>query len=229
MKIKALLFSLVVVVLSQGSMHAASLKIVALGDSITGPRPEIRYLDKYIKWPDLLQVMIEASSKNGDTVEVINRGHAGDQSSGALGRLEEQVLSVHPQIAVILIGGNNFGNGRDPKEASARLRVDLSAIVDKLLEAKVKVLLLQYPEPKAENMEKVWVHLDDGNPVIAEVAAEKDVPTLELAPAFRKAARERPLAELASANDGVHLNPYGEVVLARAVFRKLQTLGWLND
>jgi len=224
---KAFPVLLAVLLFSMLPASADPLKVVCLGDSITGPRPNVRYLDKYIKWPDLLEVALEAQLGAGQA-QVVNRGHAGDNAAGALARLEEQVIALKPDLVVILIGGNNFAAKESESAKSNQLHNDLSAIVAKLQTAGGRILLLQYPEPKADNMEKVWTHLDDGNPVIAAVAQERKVPTLALAPAFAAAAQSHPQAELTSIVDGVHLNPYGEVVLAKAVFFKLKELGWLS-
>ena len=208
-------------------MTTPALRIVCLGDSITGGNPAQRYLDKYSKWSDLLQLTLETHLGLGQ-VEVINRGHAGQTSTESLARVESQVLPHQPHIVIVLLGANNFSPKNDSGSAPAILRDDLIAITSQLKAAGItKILLLQYPEPKADEMSQVWVHANLGNPIIAEVAARETVPTLDLAPAFREAAQSHPLAELASPVDGIHLNPYGEIVLARAVFFKLRDLGWI--
>jgi len=207
-------------------VYSSQLRIVCLGDSITGPRPDIRYLDHYAKFADLLQLVLETHLGAGN-VEVINRGFAGNTSSQALARVDAEVVPLKPAIVTVLIGGNDYGGHGDPLVVGNQLRQNLIAIVGKVKKIGGKVLLLQYADPKADNMANVWTHLNAGNPVIAQVALEENVPTLELAPAFREAAKTHPLAELASPIDGVHLNPYGEVVVARAIFFKLLDLGWL--
>jgi len=211
------------------SKEPGKLKIVCLGDSITGPTPGAVYLDKYIKWSNLIELALEGSLGAGK-VEVFNRGMAGDTSSGVRAHLKERLLDLHPDIAIILIGANNFSpentKGADQAEVSAKLKADVKEIVAQAKADKIRVLLLQYPEPKADNMEKVWKHGDHGNPVIAEVAKEEGVPVLDLRPAFNKAAQTQPLATLASPVDGIHLSPGGELVLTRAVVEKLRSLKW---
>lgn len=202
------------------------LRLVCLGDSLTGPQTGTRYLDKYVKWSDLLQLILETHLGPG-RVKVLNRGVAGNSSSQALARLETDVLSAKPDIAIVLIGGNNFGNSADPHVIAGQLRDDLTTIVDQVKAIGSKIVLLQYPDPRADDMSKVWTHINAGNPVVAEVARAENVPALELATVFREAASERPQAELTNPVDGIHLNPYGEVVLARTVFFALRDLGWI--
>ena len=211
-------------------MTTEKLKVVCLGDSLTGPSPGQTYLDQYIKWSDLLQLALE-SALGSSRVEVINQGSAGDTSSGVLQHLQERLLQWQPNLAVILIGTNNFAKDRassaSDAQVSAGLKEDLKQIVGAAKKAGIRVLLLQYPDPRAQNMEKVWVHGNKGNPVIAQVGREEGVPVLDLKPHFDAAAQTQSLACLASPTDGVHLNPGGELVLTRAVIEKLRSLGWI--
>lgn len=209
-------------------------RVVAFGDSITGDRPGIAYRHHYIKWSDVLQTILEVQLGDGKA-EVLNMGFAGDRTfaagdrPGAVNRVESNILAQNPDVAVILIGGNNMGmRNRDRDELLAQTEEELTQIVRQVKEAGIQVLLLQYTEPKAEDMSRVWTHLDDVNPVIAKVAEAEGVPTLELAPYFARAAERLPLNALLNATDGVHLQPYGELVVGRAVASKLIELGWLG-
>lgn len=211
-----------------------TLRVVAFGDSITGDRPGIAYRHQYIKWSDILQAMLEVQVGEGGA-EVLNMGFAGDRTfragdrPGAVNRVESNIIAQQPEIAVILIGGNNMGmRNRDPEDLKRQTREELTAIVQQVRAAGIQVLLLQYAEPKAEDMSRVWTHLDDVNPLIAAVAEAEGVPTLELAPAFAAAAETLPLGALLNPQDGVHLQPYGEIVVARAVAAKLLELGWVH-
>lgn len=209
-------------------------RVVAFGDSITGDRPGIAYRHQYIKWSDVLQAILETQLGEGKA-EVLNMGFAGDRTfaagdrPGAVNRVESNILAQQPDVAVILIGGNNMGGRNVDTEAMlARTREDLTLIVRQVREAGIEVLLLQYTEPKAEDMSRVWSHLNDVNPAIAAVAEAEGVPTLELTPHFAHAAQTLPLNALLNPVDGVHLQPYGELVIGRAVAAKLNQLGWIE-
>lgn len=211
-------------------MPTKKLTIVCLGDSLTGLTPGESYLDKYIKFSDLLQLALETALGSG-RVAVINQGAAGDSSAGVRHHIGERLFRWHPDIAVVLIGANNYAKdqagGASETEVSAAFKEDLKDIVAGAKKAGIRVLLLQYPDPRAENMEKVWTHGNKSNPVIAEVGREEGVPVLDLKPEFDAAAQTQSLASLASPVDGVHLNPGGELVLTRAVIKKLAALAWI--
>jgi lysophospholipase L1-like esterase len=217
------------------------LRIAALGDSLTGDRPGKPYLHAYLKWIDLVALGVQA---RGQDAEAVNAGWAGGTTRGvpskgepgALSRLQADVIDRRPGICVVMIGGNNFArvNAEDPASATvaaarAAYREDLVAIVDRLQAAGIRTLLLQYPQARAKDPASAWVHLAWGNPVVAEVAAAKGLPVLDLEPAFAAAlSAGAPAVDLLNERDGVHLNPRGELVVARAVTARLVDLGWIR-
>ncbi len=216
------------------------MKIVCLGDSITG-WPD---LTKYLKWSFILECMCEAGLGEG-AVAVVNRGIGGDTTGGALTRLQTNVLDEKPDVVIILLGGNDAGRKRPRTEVKS----NLETIVRKCKAAGAKVLLLQYHMlPNPEHPGTAWSHLDDNNDLIAEVAGAEGVPLLDMAVPMHAELETREISEmvgnqdgvavwemkkmtqaqLVSASDGVHLNPGGELVFARAIFKQLTSLGWLR-
>jgi lysophospholipase L1-like esterase len=206
------------------------LRVVCFGDSITGHRPNQPYLRHYVKWSDLLGLMIEGKKGVGQ-VAMVNAGYAGDGTSrsgdkpGALARLEGNVLAIQPDIAVVLLGGNDAS-----RMSAAETQANLVKIFSQIHHAGIRCLALQYHAlATKERSPKAWIHLDDNNPAIAAAAAEVGIPVLDLAPAMNQALAEHAVTDLVDKNDLVHLRPAGELVIARAVFAKLEELGWLTD
>jgi lysophospholipase L1-like esterase len=221
------------------TLEKRNMKIVCLGDSITG-QPN---LARYLKWSFVLEYMCDAKRGEG-AVQVLNRGIGGDTAEGALKRLQGDVLDEKPDVVVILLGGNDAGQ----KRTQAQAKADLESIVRKCKGIGAKVLLMQYAMiPNPAKPEEAWVHLDDNNGLIAEIAKSEGVALLDIAAAFDEALKNEKVTELkgreagvalwetkqitqeylVSPTDGVHLSPAGELVLARAVFRRLSELGWL--
>lgn len=228
---------------TESSKPKDAIRIVCFGDSITGEHPRRAHLDRYMKWSDLLQLLIE-SQPGAPGVEVLNRGWAGDKVAaqpqpegdtppGGVVRFKADLIDEKPDIAVILMGANDAAvlKQNDPaltEQARKAVYEGLSKIVSECKAAGIRVLLLQYHKPNAVDMSRVWVHSDQFNDIIARVAGSQDVPTLQLAPAFKEAEKSHSLSELCNQTDGVHLDPYGEIVVARCVFDKLRSLGWLQ-
>lgn len=226
---------------ANGSEEAAakvpSLRVVCFGDSLTGNRPGEVYQMHYVKYTDMLGLMLEARVGVGE-VQVFNSGWAGDSTHpkpnegwpGARGRVQSDILDHKPDIAVILIGGNNRA---DTDEKRAQLKEDLDAIVTKTQEAGIKTLLLLYPPamPAEAHKDNGWFHLSKySNPVIREVAeAHEGVALLDLGPPLMAAAEAQGRELLFNDKDGVHLKPGAELVFARVIFAKLLQLGWIPD
>jgi lysophospholipase L1-like esterase len=82
--------------------------VVFLGDSITEG------------WHTLAQ--------DFPNLKVADRGIGGDITSGVLYRLKTDVLSLNPPAIVLLIGTNDLGDGADPDDVAANIRLILQAI-----------------------------------------------------------------------------------------------------
>jgi lysophospholipase L1-like esterase len=199
----------------------APLKLICLGDSITGTSN----LERFCKFSHIVDCMLEASLGPGQAV-VLNRGIGGNSTTDVVGRLHADVVDEHPDIVVLLIGGNDR---KDTDEQRATTRRNLHQIIATLQAAGSKVLVLQYHVlVNPQSPETAWIHLDDNNELIAAVATELNAPLLDMGPHMHGALAHYALPELVSSTDGVHLNPGGELVFARAIFGRLRELGWLG-
>ncbi len=90
--------------------------IIAIGDSITtgyGIPKESGYI-----------AIISRRIK----VPIINKGVTGSTTADALLRLERDVLSKHPDIVIIFLGGNDFFQNIPPEITFANLRQIINAI-----------------------------------------------------------------------------------------------------
>jgi len=201
------------------------LRVVCFGDSITGPRPREPYHHLFLKFSDLLGLMLEARRGLG-TVTVLNRGWAGQTSVEAYARFVGDVLDESPDIAIVLLGGNDAAS-LGPRHADTRN--SLTAIFSGLHDASVQTLALQYPIlVNPANPEKAWRHLTANNELIGELALQYGAEVLNMQNAMDEAATRIPLRELVSPEDGVHSAFGGEIVYARALFARLIELGWIH-
>ncbi len=220
---------------SSADRKEKTIRFVCFGDSLTGHRPFTDYQKDYLKYADLLQLMIEAKRGIG-TVEMLNAGWAGDATypkpneswPGARGRVKSDIIEKKPDFVTVLIGGNDKVENDEDR---ARTLANLDAIVKEITDAKIKVLLLQYPPamPGDEFKDKGWYHLSSKNDLIAKVGEKYNVPVLDLGPAMAEAAKKYDKETLVVPQDGVHLKPRGEKVFARAIFAKVKDLGWIDD
>lgn len=213
--------------------HARPFTVVCLGDSITGCRPGEPYRHLYLKWCDLLELMLEARLGPG-AAHVVNAGHAGDRTvpsgglPGAAARLRPQVLAERPDLVLVLLGANDCApdapGGGDPAALAARLE----AIGREILGAGARLCFLLYPAPRAADPATAWAHHLRANGPIAEAARRLGAPAIDLEPSFAEAERAGvPREALADPVDGVHLRPEGERAAACAAFEGLLRAGLL--
>ena len=115
---------------------AATVKILALGTSLTqglGVPPGL----------DLTAVLEARLKASGFDVKLINAGVSGDTSAGGLARLGWS-LADHPQAAIIELGSNDALRGQSPSETEK----NLAAILVRLKSAHISVLLTGMKAPR---------------------------------------------------------------------------------
>jgi acyl-CoA thioesterase-1 len=125
------LLSIVLVLIAAGAGQAAArtVKILALGTSLTqgyGLPPGTEFT-----------VQLQAALKKaGIDVAITNAGVSADTSAGGAARLDWS-LADHPDAAILEMGANDMLRGIAPTETEKNLR----AMLDKLQSAHVRVLL----------------------------------------------------------------------------------------
>lgn len=185
--------------------------IVFLGDSITqaGTGPE-----GYIT---LFKLACDAA---GHRVDVINAGISGHKSNDMLARLQRDVIDRKPDWVSISCGVNDVWHG----ERGVPLpdyRKNMAEIVDRCLEAGMKVLLLTatpiYEDPNSKENQKLAAY----NEYLREMAKGKKVLLCDLSKAFLAVYEKKAVKENVLTTDGVHMNPDGNRLMAREIFRSL--------
>ena len=115
--------------LAPGRLDAATVKVLALGDSLTagyGLTHEQGFVGQ-------LQQSID---KAGLDARLLDAGVSGDTSAGALARLD-WTLGDQPDAAIVELGGNDALRGLPP----AQMEHNIGAILDKLQARHIPVLL----------------------------------------------------------------------------------------
>ncbi|MBI2241703.1 MAG: arylesterase [Magnetospirillum gryphiswaldense] len=183
---------------------AAPVTLLALGDSLTAGYG----LPATDSFPSQLQKALQAK---GRAVHVVNAGVSGDTSAGGLARLD-WALADKPQTAIVALGGNDGLRGLDP----AKMEANLDAIVTKLQNAGVKVLLAGMEAPP--NLGPDYGQAFRG--AYARVAERRKVP---LYPFFLDGVAANPAL---NQKDGLHPTAQGVAII---VGRMMPTVEKLLD
>ena len=178
------------------SAHAAPIRILALGTSLTqglGLPPGTE-----------LTALLEAKLKaKGVDATVINAGVSGDSSAGGLARLDWS-LADNPHAAIVELGSNDALRGIAPQETEK----NLSAILSKLQDRHIPVLLLGMKAPR--NLGPEYDAAFDA--IYPKLAKKYD--TLFYPFVLDGVAMNAKLNQA----DGIHPNPAGEKIIADRLF-----------
>jgi lysophospholipase L1-like esterase len=185
--------------------------IVFLGDSITqaGTGP-----DGYIT------LFKQACDVTGHKLNVINAGISGHKSNDMLARLQRDVIDRKPDWVSISCGVNDVWHG----ERGVPLpdyKKNMAEIIDRCQQAGIKVLLLTatpiYENPDSKENQKLAAY----NEYLRELAKDKKVLLCDLSKAFLSVYRNKTVKQNILTTDGVHMNPRGNGLMAREIFRSL--------
>lgn len=131
--------------------------VVFLGDSITQG------------WGDDM-------GKSFPELKVANRGIGGDTTRGVLIRLDEDVISLHPKIVVLLIGTNDISLAAEPETIASNVSLILAAlqaekppISVKLCEVFPSSATKDRPKEKIKKLNELYAKLVKSNPHVTLV------------------------------------------------------------
>ena len=110
--------------------------VMVLGDSLVAGHG----LPQGQAFPDILANKLAA---DGIDVTMINAGVSGDTTAGGLARLDWS-LAENPDAAIVVLGGNDLLRGLDPQASYD----NLNAIINRLKDRKIKILLAGMQAPR---------------------------------------------------------------------------------
>jgi lysophospholipase L1-like esterase len=192
--------------------------IAFLGDSITqfgaqSPGGYVRLVESGL-------------AAQGINVTVIPAGLSGNKSNDVLARLDKDVLSKKQTWMTLRCGVNDVMHGARGVELEP-YKTNITAILDRCRQASVKVVILTatqigLPVTNAEN-----VKMAGYNAFLRETAKARNLPLADLNAAMvaEQASLEKAGIKRSLTTDGVHMNIYGNLVMAKGV---LSTFGLDN-
>jgi lysophospholipase L1-like esterase len=198
-------------------------KIIFFGDSITRAGMDPGGYITLIK--DMLQ-------KEGiDNYELIGAGIDGNKVYDLYLRVEKDVISKSPDIVVIYIGTNDVwhksthGTGTDAGKFEEFYR----AVIYKLQAADAKIILCTPTliGEKKNNTNPQDDELNEYANIIRTIGSDLQLPVCDLRTIFQTYIDEQNITDPSSGiltTDGVHLNSTGNLLVAGALWEKIETI-----
>jgi lysophospholipase L1-like esterase len=188
--------------------------VAFLGDSITqgGAATSGGYV----------RLVASGLAANGIEIKVIPAGISGHKSDQMLSRLEGHVLSKKPDWMTLSCGVNDVWHGSRGAGVSLEdYKKNITTIVDRCQAAGVKVLILTSTQINLPVTNELNTKLADYNAFLRDLAKERGLPLADLNAdmlaeqnALAAAGLKRSLT-----TDGVHMNIYGNLMMARGVLK----------
>lgn len=188
-------------------------KIAFLGDSITqGGMGPTGYVT----------LVIQGLKANGVNASAIGAGISGHKSNDMLARLQRDVIDKKPDWMTLSCGVNDVWHGAKGVPLD-QYKANITQIVEKAQAAGIKVVILTATmiteNPAEPNNEKLAAY----NDFLRGLAKEKKCLLADLNAAMQADLAEREKAGQKRGklltSDGVHMNPFGNVMMASGVLR----------
>jgi len=188
-------------------------KIAFLGDSITqGGMGPTGYVT----------LVVQGLKANGVNASAIGAGISGHKSNDMLARLQRDVIDKKPDWMTLSCGVNDVWHGAKGVPLD-QYKQNITQIVEKAQAAGIKVMILTATmiteNPAEPNNEKLAAY----NDFLRGLAKEKKCLLADLNAAMQKdlEAREKAGQKRGKllTSDGVHMNPFGNVMMASGVLR----------
>jgi len=148
-----------------------AVRLVAFGDSLTAGWGTDGRQVYYRLVADTLQFAFPQCH-----LEVVERGHPGETTDGALGRFDAEVRAEQPDLLLVQFGGNDKGWGRPVGD----FRRDLGLLLKRSCEETAALVVACLPPIVDPNPANEW------NETARAVAATAGVPTADLDRAIRQ-------------------------------------------
>jgi acyl-CoA thioesterase-1 len=191
-------------------------QIVAIGDSITQQAGYVRDIDAVLaaEYPQL------------KLPKVINKGIGGQKAEDLVERFDRDVVKVKPAWVTLSIGINDVWhrlNAAHDAKILAAYKKNVAAMVDQAQKAGIKVILLTptviQEDPKSEGNKRLMMYVEAEK----EIARERKCQIVDLHEYFLTALAKKPANVKGNwlTQDGVHMKPLGDAIMAAGVLRAL--------
>lgn len=191
----------------------------------------------------LIFFMIACHANGQYAVDVLNKGAPGNSSSDLLHRVEEDVLSEHPDVCVILVGTNDLLNTSKMVALSNYIH-NIRSLADRTIRAGIKTILVS--PPPVDTVYLFQRHdqfrysqppnqlLKMANDSLAMICELENIPFIDLYKDLRNKNTPQHKKDMIIQNewnmqvpDGVHFTAQGNELLATLVMNYLVELKYL--
>lgn len=184
-------------------------KIAFLGDSITeygwiNPNGYVQQISRYLE-------------NSGLNVEPIPVGISGDTTTGMRQRLDRDVLNKKPDVVFFMGGINDIWFNRCTFD---EFKNNINIIIEKILQSGAKPVIISLTLITEDVDAPENKRIDEFNEYLKEITRQKNVLFVDANTIFKNELKKHKNTTNILTTDGVHLNDYGNTVLAQTVVKE---------
>ena len=158
--------------------------------------------------------------ENYDKYNTLNLGIGGDRTEHILWRIEHGELDeLHPKAVMLMIGTNNLGRKQSVEDTIAGIKCDVSAIHEKLPDARILLLAVFPRGAKADDHYRDQIK--QVNEALSKLDGKENVKYLDIGPKFLDDRGDLPKDIMP---DALHPNEKGYEIWAQAMNPTLEEL-----
>lgn len=195
--------------------------VVFLGDSITAAQTYGKVIENYtlLRFPER-------------KVRFFNAGKGGDTAQGSLKRLEHDVFDQKPTVLIVAFGINDIGWGMKANQQSKQAYLEgIRSIIEQCKKRQIRVFICSAPitstDPEKSEKDFLQSMCDEGMALSRSLGEHSIDVQRSMRDIQRKVWKEasqttNPKSKpTLHAEDGVHLNDYGQIAMAYAILKGL--------
>lgn len=191
-------------------------KVAFLGDSITQ--------GGWSNKEGYVRLVYSGLKTNGIDIVPIPAGISGNKSNQMLNRVERDVIDKGADFMLLSCGVNDVWHGTRGNNLETFSK-NITDLIEKVQTAKIKPIILTatmiYEDPKHR-----WnLQLDAYNDFLRKFAAKRNIPLIDLNADMKRIIAEKVRNNNKSGTllttDGVHMNPIGNIMMAKGILRGL--------
>lgn len=178
-------------------------------------------------------------------IQVFNAGVGGNTSNDLINRIEEDVINLSPDMAIIMVGTNDMVNSKKLVPYST-YKNNITKIVKNLRQESIEVILMSPPPVDPEYLytrhsEEVFQNappnqkLDSVRTILTDISLQFNLGFVDVFLEFQKRGLPKHNQDEfirnvynSNAEDGVHLTPKGYTLLSSLLFEHLLNNNYLN-
>ena len=183
------------------------VRLVGFGDSITGV---YYHTGGRRAWPEMLGLALGQLYPHAK-IEASNAGQSGDNTVGALKRLDREVLSRKPDLVVVMFGMNDV-----VAVAPELYEANLRQIVERCRTGGAEVIL-GTPNAIIADGTRPPDKLAEYAAIVRKVGEERGAPVVDCHAAFEVVRRRDPVAFMKLMSDAIHPNMSGHKLFAEMI------------